>query len=105
MMTDTNESMFERIAEQLDDNPNESHVAIAERLGVTNRSVRLVCKDISLGKPCQHGKPKPIVSKANPGEKQRQASINISDADWGKFKEKHASAAARLGELVREDIK
>jgi hypothetical protein len=93
--------MLEHIQQELRVDPYENHRSIAVRLGIEPRVVAMVCRNTHL--PCRHGNPpKPRMSG---GVKQRQAAITISDADWEKFKAKHPSAATRLGEMIREDIK
>ena len=99
--TNNTTNMLERIEQELTQNPYDKHKLIAERLSIDPRVVSMVCRNTHL--PCKHGKStKPRMSG---GVKQRQASININDDDWKKFKDKYPSAAVRLGEMVREDIK
>lgn len=116
-MNTTPELMF--IQQELIDNPREHHRSIADRLNIKSKVVTMVCKDLSSnGKSCMHGteskaraehKRRSNAAKkaalARETNKSRNAAINISDDDWIIFKSMYKSAAQRLGEMIRKDIK
>ena len=96
------------IANYLYQNKDWTMERIAEALKVTAMTVSRDLREFNIMLKSKRGKPrKEKVTKA-PDEEQIQRSVNTRPGEWEQFKEKAKTegytVAAKLGELVRQDI-